>query len=66
MNKPAMSEKLGWFILICIPIPAIGLWVLLNPETFWQRCSTFAICVIVLVLIIYFVHIWRTKWKDSN
>jgi len=61
-----MSERLGWFTLICILVFEIALWLLLEPGTFWERCATFGIDTIVLVLIIYFVHIWRTKWKDGN
>ena len=61
-----MSKLFEAFILALLLIFEVGLWLLLSPETFWQRCATLAICVIVLVLIIYFVHIWRTKWKDRK
>ncbi|HDY89949.1 MAG TPA: hypothetical protein ENH82_17745 [bacterium] len=61
-----MSKWFEVFILICIIVFEAALALVLNPETFWQRCATLAICVIVLVLIIFFVHIWRTKWKARN
>ncbi len=61
-----MTKLFEVFTLTCILIFEIGLWMLLAPGMFWERCATFGICVIFLVLIIYSVHIWRTKWKDRN
>ncbi len=66
MPESNVSTALEVFTLACILVCEFGLWLLLNPETFWQRVSTFVIIVIFLVLVVYFLHIVRTKWKDRN
>jgi len=60
-----MNKFLEGFTLLAVIALMAGFWVLLAPQTYWERASTFAFEVVYLALFVFFIHIWRTKWKDK-
>ena len=56
MDKDDIVYFLGSILIFLLPaIPGVLLWVLLAPETFWQRLATLCFCTIVYFVILYTV-----------